>query len=122
MKQIILIITFVAALTSLISCKESKTEQQMTSIKKEKKESPAVRKDTIPSDGKKYAVSKYFTPVLYTKNFYGVYGGKDGKTLKRSKNGLIKELEYVAYPGSIFEILERSAWAATFGRTRQTQH
>lgn len=55
---------------------------------------------------KKFAVAKYFTPVLNTADFSSVYGGKDGKTLKRSKNGLIKELEYVAYPGSVFEIRE----------------
>ena len=55
---------------------------------------------------KMYAISKYPTPVLYTKNFENVYGGNDGNTLKRSDNGLIKELEYVAYPGSSFEILE----------------
>jgi len=58
-----------------------------------------------PQQGK-YAVAKYFTPVLNTSNFESVYGGKNGKTLKRAKNGLIKELEYTAYPGTVFTILE----------------
>ena len=57
------------------------------------------------SETSKYAVSKYFTPVLNSPDFNSVYGGKNGSTLKRSNNGLIKELEYVAYPGSVFEIL-----------------
>ncbi len=54
---------------------------------------------------KLYAVSKYPTPVLNTPYIDSVYGGKDGNTLKKSKTGLIKELEYVAYAGSSFEIL-----------------
>jgi len=59
----------------------------------------------LNSETAKYAVSKYFTPVLNSSDFNSVYGGKNGMTLKRSRNGLIKELEYVAYPGSVFEIL-----------------
>lgn len=54
----------------------------------------------------KYAVSVYPTPVLNTGDFNSVYGGKDFKSLKRNKDGLIKELEYVAYPGTVFEIIE----------------
>lgn len=71
-------------------------------------------KDSLNMDSNKnenqnqnrYAVAKYFTPVLNTADFESVYGGKDGKTLKRAKNGLIKELEYVAYPGTVFTILD----------------
>lgn len=69
------------------------------------KENNSVQKDNI-ANSRKYARAKFFTPVLNTPDFNSVYGGKDGKTLKRSKNGLIKELEYVAYPGSVFEILD----------------
>ncbi|HEY5535614.1 MAG TPA: peptidoglycan endopeptidase [Ignavibacteria bacterium] len=82
----------------------------------EKPKVQAEKKDTlkpvttpVKSDslsGIKYAVSKYFTPVLNTPDFKSVYGGINGSTLKRSSNGLIKEVEYAAYPGSGFEILE----------------
>lgn len=106
MKTLILIFTLIISVASITSCKESKNEIRETPKKQETKENTTLKKDTLKSDGKKYAVSKYFTPVINTKNFSSVYGGKDGKSLKRSKNGLIKELEYVAYPGSIFEILD----------------
>lgn len=51
-----------------------------------------------------YAVSVYDTPVLNTPDFDRIYGGKDGSTLAFNKSGLVKELEYVAFPGSVFEI------------------
>lgn len=53
-----------------------------------------------------YAVSKFPTPVLNVPDFDSVYGGRDGKTLKKSSSGLIKELEYVAYVGSVFKIIK----------------
>lgn len=53
-----------------------------------------------------YAVALYDTPILNTPDFEKVYGGADGKTLSFNKNGLIKELEYVAFPGTVFKILE----------------
>lgn len=51
-----------------------------------------------------YAVSIYDTPVLNSPDFNKIYGGKDGKSLALNKNGLVKELEYVAFQGSVFEI------------------
>jgi len=54
---------------------------------------------------KLFAVSRIPTPVLNTQYFDSIYGGKDGRTLKKSSSGLVKELEYVAYPGTSFEIL-----------------
>ncbi len=64
--------------------------------------------DTVNIDKEKgeYAVALYDTPILNTPDFKKVYGGSDGKTLSLSKNGLIKELEYVAFPGTVFKILE----------------
>lgn len=64
------------------------------------------RKVEVTGLRKLYAVSKYPTPVLNTPYIDSVYGGKDGRTLKKSKSGLVKELEYVAYVGSSFEILD----------------
>lgn len=53
-----------------------------------------------------YAVSVYDTPVLNTPDFDRIYGGKDGSTLAFNKSGLVKELEYVAFPGSFFKIMD----------------
>lgn len=104
--KIILIYTvFTLQLIMLVSCKDKKVYVQDDKSKNEQFKD-TVKKNEDKNIKKKYAISKYFTPVLYTKDFSDVYGGKDGKTLKRSKTGLIKELEYVAYPGSSFEILE----------------
>jgi hypothetical protein len=64
------------------------------------------RKTEETGPKKLYAISKYSTPVLNTPYIDSIYGGKDGRTLKKSKSGLVKELEYVAYVGSSFEILE----------------
>ncbi len=113
---------FIALLTFIfLSCRKEDTASKTPDTKKDTaimqedgKKKAEIKKDTlVPAGGNndkknsmKYAVSKYFTPVLYTKDFSSVYGGRDGKTLKRAKNGLIKELEYVAYPGNVFEILE----------------
>lgn len=62
-------------------------------------------KDT-PVSKNKFAVSIFDTPVLNTPEFETIYGGNDGRTLKFSKSGLVKELEYVAYPGAVFKIIE----------------
>lgn len=102
-KIIIFIFTFFIILYGCgNNSKEDKSiiKDQSDSIKK----SDSVKnRDDIP---KKFAVSKYPTPVLNSANFESVYGGKDSMILKRNKNGLIKELEYVAQPGTVFEILE----------------
>jgi len=95
---------FVLILFLLSGCKE---ESQLFTKKNDtlkNRDSIRVTEETN-SGTSNYAVSKYFTPVLSSPDFTSVYGGKNGSTLKRSNNGLIKELEYVAYPGSVFEIL-----------------
>lgn len=57
------------------------------------------------SGNKNFAVSIINTPVLCSKDFKNVFGGSNGYTLKKSKTGLVKEVEFVAYPGTCFEIL-----------------
>ena len=51
-----------------------------------------------------YARSEKSTPVLNTSDFPSVFGGADGKTLKKDSSGLIREVEFVAFPGTVFEI------------------
>lgn len=54
-----------------------------------------------------YAVAKTATPVLNVPDFRAVFGGKDRQTLHTNPCGLIKEVEYVAYPGTPFTILQK---------------
>lgn len=54
----------------------------------------------------KYAVSINYTPVLNTSDFESVFGGKSGKKVKLDDQGLIREMEFVAMPNTVFEISE----------------
>ena len=54
-----------------------------------------------------YCVSVKNTPVLNTPDFRSVFGGADGKTLKLDSSGLLRELEFIAFPGTVFTIHER---------------
>lgn len=54
----------------------------------------------------KYAVSINYTPVLNTSDFESVFGGKTGKKVKLDDQGLIREMEFIAMPNTVFEILE----------------
>lgn len=53
-----------------------------------------------------YAVATRPTPVLNSPDFKAVFGGKEGQTLKTDRCGQVRELEYIALPGSLFKILE----------------
>lgn len=52
-----------------------------------------------------YAVAKEPTPVLNSPNFSAVFGGSDGMTIKTDNQGLIREMEFIALPGTVFELL-----------------
>lgn len=52
----------------------------------------------------RYAVAQLPTPVLNTPDFATVFGGRDGRTLQTDKCGLIRAMEYVALPGTVFTI------------------
>ena len=51
-----------------------------------------------------FAVATTHAPVLSTPDFRSVFGGKDGKTLKKDGCGQIRSLEFVALPGTVFRI------------------
>lgn len=51
-----------------------------------------------------YAVAELPTPVLNTPDFSFVFGNKDGKTLHRDDDGLIREVEFIALPKTVFKI------------------
>lgn len=52
----------------------------------------------------KYAIAKQYTPVLNTNNFSNVFGGKNGNTIKLDNQGLIREMEFIALPKTVFAI------------------
>lgn len=52
----------------------------------------------------RYAVAEIPTPGLNTPNFSDVFGGKDGSTLHLDKSGLIRKLEFIAIPTTVFQI------------------
>ena len=53
-----------------------------------------------------YAVAVLPSPMLNTPDFASVFGGRDGKTLRLDNSGLIREVEFVALPGTVFLIEE----------------
>ncbi len=54
------------------------------------------------SDGLVYYGAVSNTPVLYTPDFNSVFGGLDGRTLKLDRSGLLRDLAFVALPGTVF--------------------
>jgi len=55
---------------------------------------------------KLFAVAATPAPVLNTPDFPSVFGGKDGKTLQKDSCGQLRSLEFVALPGTVFQIEE----------------
>ena len=63
---------------------------------------------SIPADAASYGVARSPAPVLNTAAFSSVFGGADGKTLKTDRCGQVRELEFIALPGTVFDILGES--------------
>ncbi|MFZ1320211.1 MAG: peptidoglycan endopeptidase [Ignavibacteria bacterium] len=53
-----------------------------------------------------YAVAISYTPVLNTSDYEMVFGGADGEQVKLDNQGLIREMEFIAFPNTVFEIIE----------------
>ena len=51
-----------------------------------------------------YAIAELPTPVLNTPDFSSVFGNKDGETLHLDGSGLIREVEFIALPKTVFKI------------------
>ena len=56
-------------------------------------------------DAASYGVARTAAPVLNVSGFSSVFGGRDGVTLKTDRCGQVRELEYIALPGTSFEII-----------------
>ena len=61
-----------------------------------------------------YAVARGATPVLNTPAFRSIFGGAAGKSLKTDRCGQVRELEFIALPGTVFRI------TATMSDRKQT--
>lgn len=54
----------------------------------------------------KWAVANSYTPVLNTPYYAAVFGGESGQRVKLDDKGLIREMEFIAMPNTVFEIVE----------------
>lgn len=59
--------------------------------------------------GAPYGVARYATPVLNTAAFATVFGGQHGNILKTDRCGQVRELEFIALPGTVFQLLEKTS-------------
>lgn len=59
---------------------------------------------------KLWAVATEPCPVLNSPDFNAVFGGKNGTTVKTDGSGLIREMEFIALPGTVFELLGEYAY------------
>lgn len=64
---------------------------------------------TLHAAGTVFAVAVTDTPVLNTPDFKSVFGGKDGRTLRKDRCGQLRSLEFVALPGTVFTV-EEEIW------------
>jgi cell wall-associated NlpC family hydrolase len=61
----------------------------------------------ISAESAEYAVARISAPVLNSPDFNAVFGGTSGRELKVDRCGQVRELEYIALPGTLFTILKK---------------
>ncbi len=61
----------------------------------------------IPAEAVEYATARISTPVMNTPDLKAVFGGASGRDLKVDRCGQVRELEYIALPGTLFTILRK---------------
>jgi len=59
---------------------------------------------SVPADAAPYGVARSAAPVLNSPAFSSVFGGVEGKALKTDRCGQVRELEFIALPGTVFSI------------------
>lgn len=67
---------------------------------------PFSREICSGSEHRSYAVARLSTPVFNVPEMNEIFGGKDGKTLHLDGSGLIRELEFIALPDTVFHVQE----------------
>ncbi|MDD2366972.1 MAG: peptidoglycan endopeptidase [Desulfuromonadaceae bacterium] len=61
----------------------------------------------ISVEASEYGVARIPTPVLNAPDFNFIFGGTDGRSLKTDASGQVRELEYIALPGTTFKIMKQ---------------
>lgn len=61
-----------------------------------------------PTFATSYAVARIAAPVLNSPEIGKVFGGRDGKVLKTDSCGQVREMEFIALPGTAFKVMGRS--------------
>ncbi|NVN90292.1 MAG: peptidoglycan endopeptidase [Desulfuromonadales bacterium] len=59
-----------------------------------------------PAHAGRYAVARSATPVMNAAAMNILFGGGDGRTLKTDRCGQVRELEFMALPGTVFRVLD----------------
>lgn len=61
---------------------------------------------SVGAYAQEFCTANDFTPVLNTYDFFLVFGGIDGNSVKLDDRELIGEMEFIAFPETVFEIHE----------------
>lgn len=61
----------------------------------------------VSAESAEYAVVNTPAPVLNTPDFASVFGGAAGRNLKTDSCGQVRELEFIALPGTAFTLLKK---------------
>ncbi len=60
----------------------------------------------MPVAAAEFGVARTATPVLNSVDFSAVFGGRSGISLKTDTCGQVRELEYIALPGTVFKVVD----------------
>ena len=67
----------------------------------------------MPAEALEYGVALISAPVLNTPDFKAVFGGTKRQELKTDRCGQVRELEFIALPGTVFTILKKQRSGTT---------
>ena len=66
-----------------------------------------------PCGAASYGVARSATPVLNSPDLSEIFGGADGRSLKTDRCGQVRQLEFIALPGTVFRLLGKAPGSAT---------
>ena len=66
-----------------------------------------------PCGAASYGVARSATPVLNSPALSDIFGGADGRSLKTDRCGQVRQLEFIALPGTVFRLLGKVSGSAT---------
>ena len=59
----------------------------------------------VPCGAASYGVARSATPVLNSPALSDIFGGADGRSLRTDRCGQVRQLEFIALPGTVFRLL-----------------